>query len=283
MLRAGRTNHSGVHHCAFRANDKKWQDTRLRDIVLSVRDIGLLFAAHADLIRPFLREGSGAATGRRGEISRASKRCCRSSRNWPSAGRLLQLLGTQPNRCCGRYRKLLGHCSKRRPSVRRPRYVTKRSGCWPESWGMTLSPGSDTGRRLKNATVQETIANAARELDGERSDQPTEQELPPHEPIQLTPLVTPALRDCFRRCWRNTMPMPRPIIIASPLARQDSTSTRIKDAHHRSQFQCCRQRCAADGAGRFVPRAFATTLACGDISERHEGRSRPSLNIPICN
>ncbi len=180
---------------AFRATEKCWENTQVRDIVLSVANLGQTFAAHCDLIVPFLREGVAATR----QIA---------VENLVRAETPVQPFIAELVECAVDSSKLLRDATepllRQDPEAAMP--FLEKAAADPKAAKRDQAVrllarlyGAGARRLLeemevseKNAGVKEAIANALREFDSAVNAPQTVSELPPHEPIQLHPPVTSA-------------------------------------------------------------------------------------------
>jgi hypothetical protein len=189
---------------AFRATEKQWETTKARDMVLSVANLGHTFAAHCNLIVPFLREGTAAIR----QIA---------VENLARAETPVQPFIAELAECAVDSSKLLRDAAepllRQDPEAARP--FVEKAAADPKArirdQAVRLLArvyGAAARKQLeemqtseKNAGVKEAIDGALREFESAANIPQSEFELPPHEPIPLQPPVTAALRSCLERIF----------------------------------------------------------------------------------
>ncbi|MGA2256444.1 MAG: DUF4132 domain-containing protein, partial [Thermoguttaceae bacterium] len=204
MLKAdGRTVDAFVTS-AFRATERQWENTKLRDMVLSVANLGQTYAAHRDLVAPFLREGNAstrqiavenlacAATPARPFIAELVECATDSSKLLREATEVL--VRTEPQAARPLLEKVAcdAKAAKREQAVRLLRVIY---GSQARDFLQSMQATE------KSAAVKEAIANSLRELHNETAAPPTVIEPLPSEPIPLHPPITPALRECLEKLF----------------------------------------------------------------------------------
>jgi len=186
---------------AFKAGADKYNTAIARHLVLGIKALGGCFAAHRDVVTPFLREGP--ALSRQIAVENLARTAT------PVQPFIEELV-----ECATDSAKLLREAAeplvRSEPEAARP--LLEKAAADPKAakreqavrlLGWTYGDGArslleEMQATEKSAAVKEAIANALRELQS-KAAVATEAiiEPPPHEAIELHPPVTPALRDCF--------------------------------------------------------------------------------------
>lgn len=189
---------------AFRPSAVKWHADYARNVLLAVRDLGSCYAAHRQLIAPFLIEGTAASRQVAVENLARTKAPAK-----PFLAELVQ--------CATDTSKLLRETAEPlvRTEAEAARPLLEKAARDPtaakrEQAVRLLGRICGTGAKAfleemqtteKSAAVCEAIAGALRELSDERATSPAELDPPAHEAISLHAPITPALRSCLERLF----------------------------------------------------------------------------------
>ena len=132
MLRADGRSPDAFVVSAFRATERRWENTKLRDMVLRITNIGKTYAAHRDLLAAFLRQGTAQTRLIAVENLTRKARLPRSlSRNLSSAPQIARSsCGRQPRCSCARPLPRRARSSNMSPNAAIAANASKRFACW---------------------------------------------------------------------------------------------------------------------------------------------------------
>jgi len=189
---------------AFRPCGDKWNSAKARGMLLAVCGLGACYAVHRELIIPFLRDGP--ATSRLTAVdnlaqSKAPVRVfieelaeCATDSSKLLREAAEPLLRSEPEAA----RPLLEKAARDPKAAKREQAVRLMGRIYGDDARAFLD---ELQASENSAAVKEAIASALRELQSKAMSPLAASEPPPHEPIRLTPPVTPALRDCLRKAF----------------------------------------------------------------------------------
>lgn len=189
---------------AFRATDGKWENVKLRELVLSVAGLGQTYAAHGELVAPFLREGNASTRQTAVEnLARAGTPAlpflpelveCATDTSKLLRDAAEALVRCEPEAA----RPLIEKAAANPKAAKRDQAVRLLGRMYGESARGFLE---EMQRSETSAGVREGIVAALRELSSGTVAFEPAAEPSSHAPISLTPPITPELRTCLRRLF----------------------------------------------------------------------------------